>query len=246
MERKFQSFHQPPFGHRLSRSTYQTTIGYPLCCVLESDGLRWTSIPNLNRHQMLGRHLCYHYTNAGYQWRVVYYACTPLAWAPCFSPRRAWLLQPKWQMSICLAWKLSNPLGTFSRTNVFAHLNAGRRGRTWTYNRIKHLIYSQGWYQLHCTLRYNVGFSRHRITNNRPTSTLEQTGLLLKSLDDSADCPINLLSLFKVVRAYDTPIRAITVGSLLCSVQFFKATLFCFWWPYPASIRVFSLERAVY
>ena len=39
MERKFQSFHQQPFGHSLSRSTYQTTIGYPLCCVLESDVL---------------------------------------------------------------------------------------------------------------------------------------------------------------------------------------------------------------
>lgn len=31
---------------------------------------------------------------------------------------------------------------------------------------------------------------------------------------------------FKVVRPYDTPVRAITVGSLLCKVQFFNATLF--------------------
>ena len=26
----------------------------------------WTSITDLNCHQMLGRHLCYHYTNTGY------------------------------------------------------------------------------------------------------------------------------------------------------------------------------------
>ena len=33
-------------------------------------------------------------------------------------------------------------------------------------------------------------------------------------------------SLFKVVRPYNTPIRAIAVVSLICNVQFFKATLF--------------------
>ena len=32
--------------------------------------------------------------------------------------------------------------------------------------------------------------------------------------------------LFKVVAALDTPVQAISVSSLLCNVQFFKATLF--------------------
>ena len=47
MERKFQSFHQLPFGYSLSRSTYQTTIGYPLCYVLESDVLALEPVDGL-------------------------------------------------------------------------------------------------------------------------------------------------------------------------------------------------------
>ena len=41
------------------------------------------------------------------------------------------------------------------------------------------------------------GFVRNWITINQPTSTLECKGSPLKSLDDSADYPLNLLSFFK-------------------------------------------------
>ena len=43
----------------------------------------------------------------------------------------------------------------------------GGPGRTWTYNRTRHLIYSQGWYQLHCTDPYwswALGFEPRMLT----------------------------------------------------------------------------------
>ena len=51
--------------------------------------------------------------------------------------------------SLCLQPLRRTPLWLFGM-DVIADASGGP-GWTWTNNRIKHLIYSQGWYQLHCT-----------------------------------------------------------------------------------------------
>ena len=56
--------------------------------------------------------------------------------------------------SLCLQPLRRTPLWLFGM-DVIADASGGS-GWTWTNNRIKHLIYSQGWYQLHCTDPYMI------------------------------------------------------------------------------------------
>ena len=80
----------------------------------------WTSIPNSNRHQMLGRHLCYHYTNAGYKVASSLLCMHAPSLSTLFLPREAVASSAKMTNSpFAVLGKFSNPLGMISHTNAF-------------------------------------------------------------------------------------------------------------------------------
>lgn len=95
-------------------------------------------------------------------------------------------------------------------------MNIGKR-KDYSYQIVHDAILSQ----------YYLGFVHHEITINSPTSTLEQLGLFLKSLDASADYPKAANLIYS--RSATRPTSLSIYGWFLdCNGQFFyNATLLC-------------------